>query len=315
MRRWLLLAALAAARAVEAIDAFERPQPDDPSDASGPPPDDPYDEEDDDDYLDGRERDDDPSGYDDCDGRAVYNVLAKRNFCLVNSTWADEFARRVEGFTIGWEPQTRALIHAHLARIVKNGNTTTTLEAGMHVGDHLLPLAASFPSLRFVGVDPDESKCDFVRDMALRHNLTNVRVYHNGLAARDRACALDVTDSNPGGWSIEERRRLTKKRLLCRTVDSFLDDVADLGLLHLDVEGAELRALRGARATLRSSRPLLVFENNHLSNDTLYGTAALLEAHGYVKQDEVEHNEVWAPSLVQSGRRLRRPHRSRPVLL
>ena len=304
MRRWLL-AALAATRAVDAIDAFEKPPHDDP---------DPYDEEDDDDYLDGGERDDDPYGVD-CDGRAVYNVLAKRNFCVINSTWADEFARRVEGFTIGWEPQTRALIHAHLAKIVKGGNTTTTLEAGMHVGDHLLPLASAFPSLRFVGVDPDETKCDFVRAMALRHNLTNIRVYHNGLAARDRACALDVSDANPGGWAIEERRRLTKKRLLCRTVDSFLDDIVDLGLLHLDVEGAELRALRGARATLRSARPLLVFENNHLSNDTQYGTAALLEAHGYVKTDEVEHNEVWAPSLVQSGRRLRRPHRSRPVLL
>ena len=299
MRLWLL-ATLAAARAVDAVDAFEQP-----------PDNDPYDEEDDDDYLDGNETDD----WAPCDGRAVYNVLAKRNFCVINSTWADEFARRVEGFTIGWEPQTRALIHAHLARIVKDGNTTTTLEAGMHVGDHLLPLAASFPSLTFVGVDPDATKCDFVRDMALRHNLTNVRVYHNGLAARDRACALDVTDSNPGGWAIEERRRLMKKRLLCRTVDSFLDDVADLGLLHLDVEGAELRALRGARATLRSARPLLVFENNHLSNDTQYGTAALLEAHGYIKRDEVEHNEVWAPSLVASGRRLRRPHRSRPVLL
>ena len=300
MRRWALLAALAAARA---FDAFEQP-----------PDSDPYDEEDDDDYLDSNETDD-TFGYDDCQGRAVYNVLSKRNFCIINSTWADEFARRVEGFTVGWEPQTRSLIHAHLARIVHEGNTTTTLEAGMHVGDHLLPLASAFPSLTFVGVDPDETKCEFVRAMALRHNLTNVRVYHNGLAARDRACALDVSDANPGGWSIEERRRLTKKRLLCRTVDSFLDDVSDLGLLHLDVEGAELRALRGARATLRSARPLLVFENNHLSNDTRYGTAALLEAHGYVKTDEVEHNEVWAPSLVASGRRLRRPHRSRPVLL
>ena len=181
----------------------------------------------------------------------------------------------------------------------------------MHVGDHLLPLASSFPSFSFVGVDPDATKCDFVRAMALRHNLTNVRVYHNGLAARDRACALDVSDANPGGWSIGGGSgRPTKKRLLCRTVDSFLEDVADLGLLHLDVEGAELRALRGARATLRSARPLLVFENNHLSNDTQYGTAALLEAHGYVKRDEVEHNEVWAPALVQSGRRLRRPRRS-----
>ena len=304
MRRWLLLAAVAAAHAFDAFDAFGQP-----------PDNDPYDEDDDDDYLDGSNETDNPFGYEDCQGRAVYNVLAKRNFCVVNGTWADEFVRRVEGFTVGWEPQTRALIHAHLARIAKTGNTTTTLEAGMHVGDHLIPLASSFPSLLFVGFDPDATKCDFVRDMALRHNLTNVRVYHNGLAARDRACALDVTDSNPGGWSIEERRRLMKKRLLCRTVDSFLDDVSDLGLLHLDVEGAELRALRGARATLRSARPLLVFENNHLSNDTQYGTAALLEAHGYVKRDEVEHNEVWAPSLVSSGRRLRRPHRSRPVLL
>ena len=106
MRRWLLLAALAATRA---FDAF------------GPPPDsDPYDEEDDDDdYLDGGARDDDPFGYNEdsnCEGRAVYNVLAKRNFCVVNGTWADEFSRRVEGFTVGWEPQTRALIHAHLAR-------------------------------------------------------------------------------------------------------------------------------------------------------------------------------------------------------
>ena len=207
------------------------------------------------------------------------------------------------------------MIAAVHARVVKGGNTTTTLEAGMHVGDHLLPLASAFPSLRFVGVDPDSTKCEFVRAMATRNNLTNVRVYHNGLAARDRACALDVSDANPGGWAIDERRRLMKRRLLCRTVDSFLEDISDLGLLHLDVEGAELRALRGARATLRSARPLLVFENNHLSNDTQYGTAALLEAHGYVKTNEVEHNEVWAPALVASGRRLRRPHRSRPVLL
>ena len=88
MRRWLLLAALAAARA---FDAFGQP-----------PDNDPYDEEEDDDYLDGGETDD-PFGYDDCDGRAVYNVLAKRNFCVVNGTWADEFARRVEGFTVGWD--------------------------------------------------------------------------------------------------------------------------------------------------------------------------------------------------------------------
>ena len=97
----------------------------------------------------------------DCEGRAVYNVLAKRNFLCGQQHLGRRVRaarRRLHGW---WEPQTRALIRAHLARIVKGGNTTTTLEAGMHVGDHLLPLAASFPSLRFVGVDPLQ-KCEFV---------------------------------------------------------------------------------------------------------------------------------------------------------
>ena len=83
MRRWLLLAAVAAAHAFDAFDAFEQP-----------PDNDPYDEEDDD-YLYDEARHDDPFGYNEdsnCEGRAVYNVLAKRNFCVVNSTWADEFS-------------------------------------------------------------------------------------------------------------------------------------------------------------------------------------------------------------------------------
>lgn len=327
VRRWLL-ATLATAHAFDAFDARDASsgQPSDhflrgPIDAQafGQPP--PVD-----DFLHGgsgaNAYDDGGSGtdaYEDDGGpedwpsdgcvRYVHNVLARRGFCVVNSTWADEFVQRVAGFTVGWEPRTRQRIHAALAKVVAAGNTTTTLEAGMHVGDHLLPLAAAFPSLSFVGVDPDSIKCDFVREMALLNNLTNVKVHQHGLAARDRGCALDVSDANPGGWTIAERR-LTLQRLTCRTVDSF--DLPDLGLLHLDVEGAELRALRGARATLRSARPLVVFENNHLSKDTRYGTAALLEAHGYAKRAEVEHNEFWAPSVdLGGGRRLRRPRRPR----
>lgn len=312
VRRWLL-ASLAIAHSLDAprdaIDAqaFGQPPVDDFLHGGGGA--NAYD-----DVGSGADAYEDDGGPDDwpADGcvRYVHNILSRRGFCVVNSTWADEFAQRVAGFTVGWEPRTRQLIHAALAEIVSAGNTSTTLEAGMHVGDHLLPLAAAFPSLQFVGADPDATKCAFVREMALLNNLTNIKVHQHGLAARDRGCALDVSDANPGGWTISERRLMMQK-LTCRTVDSF--DLPDLGLLHLDVEGAELRALRGARATLRSARPpLVVFENNHLSNDTRYGTAALLEAHGYVKKDEVEHNEFWAPSLdVGGGRRLRRPRRPR----
>ena len=99
--------------------------------------------------------------------------------------------------TVGWEPRTRALLRRLLQQ-----TTGTVFEAGAHVGDHLLPLAAAFPNLRFVGLDPDPSKVAFVERMVAANALANVRVVTAALDAAPRDdCGLDRSDANAGASS------------------------------------------------------------------------------------------------------------------
>ena len=61
-------------------------------------------------------------------------------------------------------------------------------------------------------------------------------------------------------------------------------------LVHLDLEGVEYRALLGANATLGRA-PNVLFENDHLDEGgRIYDH---LDAMGFAKFDEVEHNELW----------------------
>ncbi|MBS0549997.1 MAG: FkbM family methyltransferase [Proteobacteria bacterium] len=89
-------------------------------------------------------------------------------------------------------------------------------------------------------------------------------------------------DMTPAWRSSIERIDVSLRRL---------DDLAgELKLaprfIKLDLEGGEFGALRGASATLRKSRPMIVFENGGQSSADLYGYSreewfALFESAGY----------------------------------
>lgn len=54
-------------------------------------------------------------------------------------------------------------------------------------------------------------------------------------------------------------------------LDALLPPAAEIALIKIDVEGAELEVLRGAVATIRRCRPLIVFEHG-LGGSDFYGT-------------------------------------------
>jgi len=73
----------------------------------------------------------------------------------------------------------------------------------------------------------------------------------------------------------------------------------DCNLLKLDLEGAEVRALRGASKTLRRCRPVVIVEvverQLRRYGDTPEGLDRLLRAHGYLKVAEQDPNRIYVP--------------------
>jgi hypothetical protein len=71
----------------------------------------------------------------------------------------------------------------------------------------------------------------------------------------------------------------------CETLDDVVPVDRAVGLIKMDVEGAELRVLRGGARVLKAHHPLIIFEatksgltSNHISATDLYET---LKSLGY----------------------------------
>lgn len=80
------------------------------------------------------------------------------------------------------------------------------------------------------------------------------------------------------------------------TIDSW--ELPSLGLLKLDVEGSEVAALTGAKATLLRCQPIVVFENKNLWSR--YGIARdapqhFLRSVGYRELSAVSRDAIWGP--------------------
>jgi FkbM family methyltransferase len=155
-----------------------------------------------------------------------------------------------------WEPQTTKLI-LHLAREARD-----VVVGGAYFGDQAVPLAHAIAAHGGVchAFEPDPDQAAMLARNAERNGLANLCVSTLGLwdddSARLRLTGADAlaTITADGNGSLP-----------ATTLDSYLDraGVGDVELIVLDLEGAELPALRGARRRLAlppGRAPQLVFE-------------------------------------------------------
>jgi FkbM family methyltransferase len=152
-------------------------------------------------------------------------------------------------------------------RLVRSGDNV--LDVGANVGEfalaaahmcgragHVLaveadPFLASL--IQRTSQEPANSEVRLEVICAAATNVTGIARFH--IAGRGRAAnALEQTGSTQMGGV---RRSFWAPTL---TVDALVESWEALRLIKIDVEGAELQVLEGAKRTLKSQRPLLLFE-------------------------------------------------------
>jgi FkbM family methyltransferase len=109
---------------------------------------------------------------------------------------------------------------------------------------------------------------------ALRKNLaynraTNVRVHEIALGAQETTMDLRVPKGDLGGGSLVRDHFGTADihSVAVRRLDHFdLSVSGRISLIKLDVEGAEFEAIEGAKRTVETCRPIIIFETVHHSS-------------------------------------------------
>lgn len=161
------------------------------------------------------------------------------------------------------------------------------LDVGAHVGRWALRLAAK--ASRVIAVESNPDTAAVLRYHIALNGIENTEVIE--MAAWDEPARLTLSDPNKritgGSTRVLEGDGGTVEAL---PLDAVLDGLDRLDLIKLDVEGADLHALRGMAGTLARLRPVLFIEDHSIYGYyELADLIALLESLGYAPHPFTAH--------------------------
>jgi FkbM family methyltransferase len=163
-----------------------------------------------------------------------------------------------------WERETVSFIRKH-------AGARDIIHAGAFFGDFLPPLSAALPpTARVWAFEPSPLSFRHAQQTIALNGIENVELRMAGLGetrAKRNLAFAGPEGSRFGGHSFfaaddeKSPRGETVEAEVVRIDDAVPAD-RDVGLVHLDLEGYELRALRGGLETIRRCRPIVIIEAN-----------------------------------------------------
>lgn len=154
------------------------------------------------------------------------------------------------------------------------------LDLGANIGNHSLYFSDYFKE-----VHAFEPNARTFKVLAMNAELVpNVRCHQVGLSDHAGTAHFKVNPGNLGASRIVPARESGTSEVSLVTLDSAVIGMTGIGLIKVDVEGHDYAALVGAKETIATHKPVILFEQ--LAEDTVSGespTVALLRSFGYAR--------------------------------
>lgn len=167
--------------------------------------------------------------------------------------------RLIERSGGSYEPALLATLRDRLAP------DAVSFDVGANIGPVTLAMSRLTPQGHVFAFEPAPSNFSYLVRNIEDNGAVNVTAERVALYDTDGPLRFTVSDDDPAGSHVPaEGTDGAATTVQAMTLDRFVEErgVTRLDLIKLDVEGAELRVLRGAAATLARFRPDLVFEVN-----------------------------------------------------
>jgi FkbM family methyltransferase len=166
----------------------------------------------------------------------------------------------------------------------------TFIDGGAHMGVYSVLLSDSFKEVH--SFEAQKRTYFQLCGNVFLNEKENVRPYNVAITSPAKAnqiTTLSIVSKDGGGSTICQPHTtvLATEKVKTATIDSF--HIENVGLIKLDIEGNELKALEGARNTIeRSNKPPIIFEAN---NDAWF-TDQKKELFGYLNQNGYDIVEI-----------------------
>jgi FkbM family methyltransferase len=175
----------------------------------------------------------------------LYRTKIARDFLLSSPTQPDHV----------WEPQTTRLLQFLAAK-----SSGDVLIGGAYFGDHAVMLGRQLiaEGRKVHCFEPNDEQRTMLAGNAKINELNNLEIKHFGLwSESSKTMQLVGFDSFANAVPTDD----TSAGFETVAIDDYLSSAErPLSLLMLDIEGAELEALKGAKGTLARYKPAVVFE-------------------------------------------------------
>jgi FkbM family methyltransferase len=156
--------------------------------------------------------------------------------------------------------------------------TDVCIDIGANVGVLTLLLARLAPDGHVYAFEPGDTSFGYLsRNIADAH-AGNVDAAQLGVYDTTGTLTLQVSPGHPGGAYISQTdvHERASESIPVTRLDDWVDDhdLAQVDVIKLDIEGAELRVLEGASKTLERFRPVLVVECNPVALERFQNASA-----------------------------------------
>jgi FkbM family methyltransferase len=148
-------------------------------------------------------------------------------------------------------------------KMINDGDVV--FDIGSHIGWYTINFAKKFPSAFVYGFEPVPTTFEFLKKNVKLNHIKNVNVYNYGLSEKNETIPFHYF---PGGSALASPKNLInhKKTELVQCCLKCLDDemhsynIKKLDFMKIDVEGCELKVLKGGIKSIKKFRPIIYIE-------------------------------------------------------
>jgi FkbM family methyltransferase len=168
-------------------------------------------------------------------------------------------------------------MHTYLINtgIIKNN----IIDLGAWIGDNTIPWAKSIEAKSIealaksidkksietiYAMDPSPDNCEFIRQMCDKNQVSNVKVFQTAVS---NCCeTLSTNDDMYHCTFAADESGRNKVDAVSLDHLFLINEITNIGYIHLDVEGMEYKVLLGSKKIIETYKPIITFEQ-HLEID------------------------------------------------